>query len=468
MPTEVIPAPPEYIGIAKLRAAMEELKTIRTFVLEELREGVDFGVIPGTGQGPARPGEKAPERKVLFQPGAQKVAMLFGSYPEHSVVATELPGGHVEYLCTTRIISRATGLTIGSGIGSATTMEKKYRWRGGGRTCPACGKGGTILKSKQANRDGSPPGWYCFAKIGGCGAQYRAEDREICDQDIKAVENPDIADLRNTVLKIGTKRSFVNSAMALGCLSDLFTQDIEDTYDITLAPAPDPAPAAAAAERSPRAHPEPGPDRAQVPAVGKLLFAWVKEQEQLHEVGLLKYLNGWAKLQDFPARMIDWDDDQIARAHAEANRKIDAIRRPGRAEGPRGGEEARGRPPGGPGPAPAPDAAPPDVRAWWGSYVERLRRGWARARATDPTLRDAAEPEPGVPIGLGSLLFELAAVGLNDQQLEYLDDHEDNLFALIAPRYAADPAEVAGRAAAIVKAAGDALRAPAPAPVPVP
>ena len=388
MPTEVIPAPPEYIGIAKLRAAMEELKTIRTFVLEELREGVDFGVIPGTGQGPTRPGEKAPERKVLFQPGAQKVAMLFGSYPEHSVVATELPGGHVEYLCTTRIISRATGLTIGSGIGSATTMEKKYRWRGGGRTCPACGKGGTILKSKQANRDGSPPGWYCFAKIGGCGAQYRAEDREICDQDIKPVENPDIADLRNTVLKIGTKRSFVNSAMALGCLSDLFTQDIEDTYDITLAPAPDPAPAPAAAERSPRAPAAPG--------------------------------------------------------RAPAGPAVDRA------------------------PAPAPDAAPPDVRAWWGSYVERLRRGWARARATDPTLRGAAEPEPGVPIGLGSLLFELATVGLNDQQLEYLDDHEDNLFAMIAPRYAADPAEVAGRAAAIVKAAGDALRAPAPAPVPVP
>ena len=450
MPTEVIPAPPEYIGIAKLRAAMEELKTIRTFVLEELREGVDYGVIPGTGQGPARPGEKAQERKVLFQPGAQKVAMLFGSYPEHSVVATELPGGHVEYLCTTRIISRATGLTVGSGIGSATTMEKKYRWRGGGRTCPACGKGGTILKSKQANRDGSPPGWYCFAKIGGCGAQYRAEDPEIIHQDIKPVENPDIADVRNTVLKIGTKRSFVNSAMALGCLSDLFTQDIEDTYDITIDPAPAPA-----------ARPQAAPGRASaVPLDGKALFLWVKEQEQRHEVGLLKYLNGWAKLQGFPARMVDWDDEQVALAHAEATRKL-AFISTGRAEGPRGGQDAAEGPPAGPAAAPGPGAGPGDVRAWWGLYVERLRRGWARARATDPALAEAAEPEPGVPIGLGALLFELATVGLNDQQLEYLDDSEDALFALIAPRYAADPAEVAGRAAAIAKAAGDALRAPA-------
>jgi len=37
------------------------------------------------------------------------------------------------------------------------------------------------------------------------------------------------------------------------------------------------------------------------------LFAWTKEQEQRYSVGLLKYLNGWAKLQEFPGRMVDWD-----------------------------------------------------------------------------------------------------------------------------------------------------------------
>ncbi len=61
------------------------------------------------------------------------------------------------------------------------------------------------------------------------------------------------------------------------------------------------------------------------PRTGKAMFAWTKDQEQRHEVGLLKYLNSWAKLQDFPARMIDWDAEQVGLAHSEACRKIQAL-----------------------------------------------------------------------------------------------------------------------------------------------
>lgn len=61
------------------------------------------------------------------------------------------------------------------------------------------------------------------------------------------------------------------------------------------------------------------------PRTGKALFAWTKEQEQRHGVGLLKYMNNWAKLQEFPGRMIDWDSDQVSLAHAEAMRKIGTI-----------------------------------------------------------------------------------------------------------------------------------------------
>ena len=60
------------------------------------------------------------------------------------------------------------------------------------------------------------------------------------------------------------------------------------------------------------------------PRTGKALFAWTKDQEQRYEVGLLKYLNQWAKLQDFPGRMVDWDADQVSLAHGEACRKLQA------------------------------------------------------------------------------------------------------------------------------------------------
>ena len=62
-----------------------------------------------------------------------------------------------------------------------------------------------------------------------------------------------------------------------------------------------------------------------VPRSGRAFFAWAKEQEQRHGVGLLKYLTTWSKLQEFPGRMIDWDDAQVAQAYAEAGRKLRSI-----------------------------------------------------------------------------------------------------------------------------------------------
>jgi hypothetical protein len=81
----------------------------------------------------------------------------------------------------------------------------------------------------------------------------------------------------------------------------------------------------------PAAEPAPAPngrsarDNNGPPRNGKALFAWTKDQEQRHEVGLLKYLNSWAKLQDFPGRIVDWDAEQVALAYAEACRKLTAI-----------------------------------------------------------------------------------------------------------------------------------------------
>jgi hypothetical protein len=59
-----------------------------------------------------------------------------------------------------------------------------------------------------------------------------------------------------------------------------------------------------------------------LPRTGKALFAWVKDQEQRFEVGLLKYLNQWGKLQDWPGRMVDWDAEMVGLAVAEAQRKL--------------------------------------------------------------------------------------------------------------------------------------------------
>jgi len=67
------------------------------------------------------------------------------------------------------------------------------------------------------------------------------------------------------------------------------------------------------------------PGNGNPPRTGKALFAWTKDQEQRHQVGLLKYLNGWAKLQEFAPRMVDWDAEQVSQAYSEACRKLQSL-----------------------------------------------------------------------------------------------------------------------------------------------
>jgi hypothetical protein len=101
---------------------------------------------------------------------------------------------------------------------------------------------------------------------------------------------------------------------------------VTDTSSPTVSssPAPTSAPEAAPAQ-TPTANGRQAVATGNVPRTGKALFAWTKDQEQRYEVGLLKYLNSWGKLQDFPARMVDWDGTQVASAHAEAMRKLQSI-----------------------------------------------------------------------------------------------------------------------------------------------
>ena len=69
----------------------------------------------------------------------------------------------------------------------------------------------------------------------------------------------------------------------------------------------------------------PAGDAPGAPQSGKALFAWIKKQDEQHGFGLLKTVSDWAKRQDFPARMVQWNAEQVQKAFIEAQTAIQAI-----------------------------------------------------------------------------------------------------------------------------------------------
>ena len=205
------------VAVAPLSARdiQAQVNAIQEVMAQVMTKDVHYGVVPGCGDKPT-----------LLKPGAEKLFMTFRLRPivdpDRDVKVRELPGGHREVVIYTHVLN-ADGLELATGIGSCSSMESKYRWRNEGRKCPKCGAE-TIIKGREEYGGG----WLCHAKRGGCGAKFEDDDAAITKQKTGKVENPDIADVYNTVLKIADKRSSVSGCLKATAASDIFTQDIED------------------------------------------------------------------------------------------------------------------------------------------------------------------------------------------------------------------------------------------------
>lgn len=187
--------------VAKVQEAMKRV----------MRQDEDYGVIPGTGGKPT-----------LLKPGAEKLAMMFRLAPEFDV-EEERDGDHRTYRTTCRMVHIGTGRLFSRAVGSCSTRESKYAWRKQDRACPKCGAA-AIIKGK-AEYGG---GFICFAKKGGCGAKFGDADPAITAQSVGRVENPDLPDAWNTVLKMSNKRALVAATLLATGASCIFTQDVED------------------------------------------------------------------------------------------------------------------------------------------------------------------------------------------------------------------------------------------------
>jgi hypothetical protein len=198
-------------GEMSVEAVVDRKRKLQKVLQDVMIEGEHYGKISGCVYKPT-----------LFKSGAEVIAVTFGLAPRFVIEKTDLPGAHREYQVTCTLRHIASGLDVGEGVGAATTMESKHRWRGAGRKCPECGVA-AIMRSKFEGG-----GWYCFDKKGGCGFKWKAGDPAIEGQEAGRIENPDPADLYNTVLKMAKKRAQVDATLTAVGASDILTQDLED------------------------------------------------------------------------------------------------------------------------------------------------------------------------------------------------------------------------------------------------
>jgi hypothetical protein len=209
---EMVRAPAPSIAVApRIKAGdlVARLDVISQAMDQAMKDGLDYGVIPGTS------------KPTLLKPGAEKLGVLFE-------LDIQLDNGKVWDGDHLTVVSRATvfhapsGTRLGYGEGICTTRERKYAKRTANRKCPDC-QAEAILQSRNEGE-----GFFCWRKRGGCGNKFSLDDERITRQETGEIENPDLPDTWNTVVKIAEKRARVDAVLAVTGASALFTQDAED------------------------------------------------------------------------------------------------------------------------------------------------------------------------------------------------------------------------------------------------
>jgi hypothetical protein len=174
-----------------IQVTMQKIAKFQTLVQSALKKGHDYDTIPGT------------PKPTLLKPGGEKICMLMGVNPEYEFIdkTEDYTNGFFSY--NVRCTLMRNGNPVAQGVGNCNSKEKKYRY---------------ITVDLDKIPFGIDPA-VCEKTTNSYGKEkYR-------------IENPNIYDVVNTILKMSKKRAFIDAVLQLAALSDIFTQDIEDMKD---------------------------------------------------------------------------------------------------------------------------------------------------------------------------------------------------------------------------------------------
>jgi hypothetical protein len=168
---------------------MARRSAIQELMRSTMREEVDYGTIPGT------------PKPTLYKPGAEKICSLFQLAPRVHVTDQSTPDS-VRYQVRVELYT-VSGIFCGEGIGSASSAETKYQWRGA--VCREEFDATPEDRRRLAYKRGRENSFYTVIQV-----RTEPEDTD------------------NTVLKMAKKRAMIDAVLTVTAASDIFTQDVED------------------------------------------------------------------------------------------------------------------------------------------------------------------------------------------------------------------------------------------------
>jgi hypothetical protein len=192
---------------------LNQVRKIQEVMVAVMKDGEHYGTIPGT------------KKKSLLKPGAEKLGFTFRLAPRFEVEIVPLAGEHREVRVKCSLWHIPSNTLVAEGVGSCSTAESKYRYRNAepedtGKAVP-----GAYWEARKQDQDKATE------LLGGKGYVAKKTDAgqwHIFKLTGAKIENPDVADQYNTVLKMAKKRAHVDAILTATAASDIFAQDLED------------------------------------------------------------------------------------------------------------------------------------------------------------------------------------------------------------------------------------------------
>jgi hypothetical protein len=106
----------DMVNVSELPGTMDRINKFQVIVQKNLKEGMDYGVIPNCGKKPT-----------LLKPGAEKILMLLGIRSEFDIIeqTRDFEKGFFDYQIKCKLFK--ADILITEGMGTCNTKESKYR-----------------------------------------------------------------------------------------------------------------------------------------------------------------------------------------------------------------------------------------------------------------------------------------------------------------------------------------------------